>query len=84
MYACAYTVYKLQVNNNVFICIHSAGKFKVAILIPLDKYKLYYYMYFILFCYQTWFYDDFACNSNLSDKIIFPNVRRPWDIQFLF
>lgn len=84
MYACAYTVYKLQVNNNVSICIHSAGKFKVAILIPLDKYKLYYYMYFILFCYQTWFYDDFACNSNLSDKIIFPNVRRPWDIQFLF
>lgn len=76
MYACAYTVYKLQVN---------AGKFKVAILIPLDKYKLYYYMYFIiLFCYQTWFYDDFACNFNLSDKIIFPNVRRPWDIQFLF
>lgn len=52
MYACAYTVYKLQVNNNVLICIHSAGKFKVAILIPVDKYKLYYYMYFV-FWYQT-------------------------------
>lgn len=47
MYVCVYIVYKLQVNNNVLICIYSVGKFKVVILILVDKYKLYYYMYFV-------------------------------------
>lgn len=54
--------------DKVFISIHTAGKFKVSIRVDI-------------FCFQTWVFDDSACNLYMIKLINFRNVSRQCDIQ---